>query len=99
EQVYLLDASNLAKTASGANPDAQFFCNLNKTVNEAQFAIPQLPPGQYAFAMVRMESATPWRLSMLLRQQGGQWLLAGLYPKQLTAGGHDGLWYWQQART
>jgi len=99
EQVYLLDATNLAKSASGGNPDAQFFCALNQSPNEAQFAIPQLPPGQYAFAMVRMESKTPWRLSFLLRQEAGQWLLAGFYPKQLTASGHDGLWYWTQARS
>ena len=24
--------------------------------------------------------------------------MAGLYPKPLTAAGHDGLWYWTQAR-
>ena len=98
EQVYLLDASTLAKPAAGGNPDAQFFCSLNKSPNETEFSIPQLPPGAYAFAMVRMESPSPWRLSLLLRQEAGQWLLAGLYPKQLTAAGHDGLWYWQQAR-
>lgn len=102
EQLYILDASTLAKTASGANPDAQFLCNLNQTPAEAEFSIPQLPPGKYAFAMVRLDSATPWRLSFLLRQDTGsgqpQWLLAGLYPSHLTAVGHDGLWYWQQAR-
>ncbi len=103
EQVYLLDASNLSKTPAGGNPDAQFFCTLNQTVNEAEFSIPQLPPGRYAFAMVRMDSPTaPYRLSFLLRQdqvQGQpQWLLAGFYPKPLTAAGHDGLWYWKQAR-
>jgi hypothetical protein len=98
EQIYILDASSVAKTASGTNPDVQFFCNLNQTPNEAEFAIPQLPPGKYAFAMVRMDAANPMRLSFLLRQDGGRWLLAGLYPRQLTAGGHDGLWYWQQAR-
>jgi hypothetical protein len=98
EQVYILDASSMSKTAAGANPDAQFFCSLNQSINEAQFSIPQLPPGKYAFAMVRMEAAKPWRLSMLLRQEQSQWLLAGLYPRELTAGGHDGLWYWKQAR-
>jgi hypothetical protein len=102
EQLYILDASSLARTAAGTNPDAQFLCNLNQTPAEAEFAIPQLPPGKYAFAMVRMDSAAPWRLSFLLRQDsvGGQtqWLLAGLYPKPLTAAGHDGLWYWKQAR-
>src|SRR5207302_4823115 len=25
--------------------------------------------------------------------------IAGFYPKPLTAAGHDGLWYWTQART
>jgi hypothetical protein len=99
EQIYILDATTLAKTSSGANPDAQFFCTLNKSANEAEFAIPQLPPGKYAFAMVRMEGPNPWRLSLLLRQEAGQWQLAGLYPRHLTANGHDGLWYWKQART
>ena len=94
EQIYILDAGTLTKAT-----DAQFFCTLNKSANEAEFAIPQLPPGKYAFAMVRMDSANPWRLSLLLRQESGQWQLAGLYPKHLTAEGHDGLWYWKQART
>lgn len=103
EQLYLLDATGLTKTAAGANPDAQFFCSLNQSPASAEFLIPQLPPGKYAFAMVRMEAAAPWRLSFLLRQDAvngqPQWLLAGLYPKQLTAVGHDGVWYWKLARS
>jgi hypothetical protein len=98
EQVYLLDASTLTKTADGSNPDAQFFCSLNHSQNATEFSIPQLPPGRYGFAMVRMDGATPWRLSFLLRQDQGQWRLAGLYPKALTVGGHDGLWFWNEAR-
>lgn len=97
EQVYVLDASTM-KAANGVNPDAEFVCTLNKSSAEAEFAIPQLPPGKYAFAMVRMEETNPWMLSFLLRQDGGKWLLAGLYPKPLTSGGHDGVWYWKQAR-
>ena len=99
DQIYLLDASSLKAGDNGVNPDTSFSCRLNKSASEADFAIPQLPPGKYAFAMVRMEGPAPWRLSLLMRQEGGQWLLAGLYPKPLTAGGHDGLWYWKQART
>ena len=98
EQVYLLDASTLAKAANGTNPDASFFCTLNQSQATAEFSIPQLPPGRYAFAMVRMEEAAPWRLSFLMRQDDGKWDLAGLYPKALTAAGHDGVWYWKQAR-
>ena len=96
--VYVLDASSLA-AVNGTNPDAAFFCTLNNSPAETEFAIPQLPPGKYGFATVHMNGSYPWQLSFLLRQEGGVWRLAGLYPKPMTAGGHDGLWYWTQART
>ncbi len=99
EQVYLLDATMLKKQADGSVADAQFFCSLNRSPMETDFVIPNLPPGRYGFAMVKVDSATnPWRLSFLVRQDGGQWLLAGFYPQALTAAGHDGLWYWKSAR-
>jgi len=99
EQVYLLEASDLKKNADGSAPDAQFFCSLNKSTMEADFLIPGLPPGKYAFAIVTdAGGAMPWRLSFLVRQDAGKWLLAGFYPKPMTAAGHDGLWYWTQAR-
>ena len=56
EQVYILDATNLKTLADGTNQDAQFFCSLNKSVAEANFLIPSLPPGRYAFSMVNAES-------------------------------------------
>ena len=99
DQVYLLDGSTIKKQADGTIPDAQFFCSLNRSPMETDFVIPNLPPGRYAFAMVEAPSQTPWRLSFLLRQEAGQWLLAGLFPQQQTAAGHDGLWYWKDART
>jgi len=101
EQVYLLDASALKRNADGSAPDTQFFCSLNRSTMETEFVIPALPPGKYAFAMVAMTPPTgvaTWRLSLLLRQEQGKWLLAGFYPRALTAAGHDGLWYWTQAR-
>jgi hypothetical protein len=109
DQVYLLDASTLKRSADGTAPDAQFFCSLNRSTMETEFTIPALPPGKYAFAMVTMEApsggakSTPWRLSFLLRQESSatapaKWLLAGFYPRAMTAAGHDGLWYWTQAR-
>jgi hypothetical protein len=112
EQVYLLDATSLKRNPDGSAPDAQFFCSLNRSTSEADFLIPSLPPGKYGFAIVNVgvpstaavvpASAAPWRLAMLLRQEPpvaqGKWLLAGFFPKPLTAAGHDGLWYWTQAR-
>ncbi len=100
EQVYLLDATQLKRGADGSMPDAQFFCSLNKSLAEADFSISGLAPGRYGFAIVSVtDTSSPWRLSFLLRQDQGQWTLAGFYPKPMTAAGHDGLWYWTQART
>ena len=105
EQVYVLDATKLKTGADAAGTEAQFYCSLNRTVNEVEFDIPSLPAGQYAFAIVSLTSgsasAAPWRLSLLLHQVpsgAGPWLLAGLYPRPTTAAGRDGLWYWTQAR-
>ena len=104
-QVYLLDATKLTPNADGSAVEAQFFCSLNRTAAEVEFDIPSLPAGRYGFAIVDLTSGSstnvPWRISFLLRQlppNTGPWLLAGLYPRQLTAAGHDGLWYWEQAR-
>jgi len=100
EQVYLLDASELKRGADGSLPESQFFCSLNKSVAEADFVIPGLAPGMYGFAIVDVaDTSSPWRLSFLLRQDQGKWGMAGFYPKPLSAAGHNGLWYWTQART
>jgi hypothetical protein len=98
DQVYLLDASSLQKNPDGSAPEAQFFCSLNRSTMETEFLIPGLPPGKYSYAMVTVAAASPWRLSFLMRQEQGKWLLAGFYPRAMTAAGHDGLWYWTQAR-
>jgi hypothetical protein len=102
EQVYLLDATELKPNADGTPAEAQFFCSLNRSTMEVEFTIPGLPAGKYAFAMVTSSGAGagPWRLSMLMRQDAasGRWLLAGFYPSAMTAAGHDGVWYWTQAR-
>lgn len=105
DQVYVLDATRVKANPDGSAPESQFYCSLNGTQNEVEFDIPSLPAGRYGFAIVNLvpgsPSASAWRISLLLRQQPpptGPWLLAGLYPRQITAAGHDGLWYWTQAR-
>jgi hypothetical protein len=100
EQVYLLDGTELKRAPDGSSPEAQFFCSLNKSVSEADFLISGLAPGRYGFVMVDVtDASSPWRLSFLLRQEQSRWTMAGFYPKPLSAAGHDGLWYWKQART
>ncbi|MDP9052223.1 MAG: hypothetical protein M3O31_16115 [Acidobacteriota bacterium] len=99
DQVYLLDAANNKKNPDGSAPEAQFFCSLNRSTAETEFLIPGLPPGKYSFALVTAgPDKAPWHLAFLMRQEQGKWLLAGFYPRALTAAGHDGLWYWTQAR-
>jgi hypothetical protein len=94
--IYGLDAT--ARKAGDAG-DAEFACPLTATTMEVDFAIPNLPPGNYGFAMVEATGgAEPWLLSFLLRQDGGTWKMAGFYPHARTAAGQDGLWYWNQAR-
>jgi hypothetical protein len=98
EQVYLLDASGLRGGIDGKPADAEFFCTLNKSPAAADFLIPGLAAGRYAFVILHAESIkAPWSLAFLLRQERG-WAMAGFYPKPLTAAGHNGLWYWTQAR-
>jgi hypothetical protein len=104
DQVYLLDATMLKPNADGTPVEGQFFCSLNRSTMEAEFTIPALPAGKYAFAIVTSAGEAgnigPWRLSMLMRQDtaSNRWMLAGLYPSAMTAAGHDGVWYWKQAR-
>lgn len=99
EQVYLLDGTQLKRGADGSAPDTQFFCTLNHSMAEADFLIPGLAPGSYGFAIVNVEgTASPWRLSFLLRKEQDQWQMAGFYPTPLSAAGHDGIWYWKEAR-
>ncbi len=99
DQVYLLDGSTLKAGADGSAPPAEFYCSLNRSVAEVDFVFSALPPGRYGFVIVNVKgAAVPWRLSFLMRQDGTKWMLAGLYPRATMAGGHDGLWYWTQAR-
>ncbi len=94
-QVYALDAKG---RKAGDATDADFSCPLAGAAAETDFSIGGLPPGMYAFAMVEATGGKPWLLSMLLRQEGLSWKLAGFYPRARLAAGRDGLSYWTAAR-
>jgi hypothetical protein len=99
ESVWLLDATGLKPAADGTLQDGQFFCSLNHSAQQVSFLIPSLPAGRYAFAVVDANNvASPWQLAFILQEVAGSWRLAGFFPRATTAGGHDGLWYWQAAR-
>lgn len=93
DQVYLLDATTL-----GAGTDAQFFCTLNRSQAEVDLSISGLTAGTYGFAVVYGTGGSPWRVALLMQRDAGRWLLAGFFPGPTEAAGHDGLWYWKEAR-
>jgi hypothetical protein len=97
DAVYALDASD----AKPGDEQEQFFCAAADNNSHITFSIQHLPPGQFAFALVHATGvAKPQQIALLLQSlnAGGPWQLAGFFPKPLSIAGHDGLWYWRQAR-
>lgn len=93
-QAYLLDASGRA----GNGGDADFACALAGSGAETDFSISGLPVGRFAFVSVRAAGPHPYVMAFLLQSEAGVWKMAGYYPHATTAAGHDGLWYWTEAR-
>jgi len=93
---------SLAATDLKSPQDTQFFCSVPGSQLLINISIPQLPPGQYAFAVVHATGGKqPQQISMILSNDplgSAQWKLAGIFVRPLTYAGHDGVWYWSQAR-
>jgi hypothetical protein len=96
DSLYLLNATDLT-----APQEAQFFCGVPTSPLIVTLTIPNLPPGQYALAIVHATGVEhPQQLSMILASPpGGGWKLAGFFTRPMTLGGHDGVWFWRQARS
>ncbi|MFP5226987.1 MAG: hypothetical protein ACLGXA_05115 [Acidobacteriota bacterium] len=97
DTLYILDATDL-KTPQ----ETQFFCGVAGSSLTVEVTIPNLPPGKYALAIVHATGVQqPQQISMILQNDpaGSQdWKLAGFFTRPMTLGGHDGLWYWREAR-
>ena len=97
DALYQLDSADLKATED----ETQFFCGGADT-HEVVLSIPQLPPGKYALVVLHATGVRqPQSITLLLAQDGanvGQWRLAGSFLHGLTSAGHDGVWYWTQAR-
>jgi hypothetical protein len=96
--LYALRAADL----SGPQDEVQFFCSVPGSGLIVSVTIPQLPPGDYALAILRATGVEhPQQLTLLLQNDpsgSAQWKLAGFFTRPMTAGGHDGVWYWTTAR-
>jgi hypothetical protein len=84
-------------------PRAEFLCGvfgkLGQTKDSAVFVLNNLPPGQYAVAILDVNSAPdPKTLTFVLQQAGVDWKLAGFYARPALVAGHDSAWFAARAR-
>jgi hypothetical protein len=91
DNIYLLDASD-----NPASPTAtDFYCG--SPVVALHFG--SLPRGTYALAILHATGIPhPQQFSLILSQVNGRWLLGGVFVKPMLTAGHDGIWYWKNAR-
>jgi len=105
ENLYLLHAEDL----KAGDDEAQFFCSVPGSAMLVTITIPQLPPGEYALAIVHANGVSkPEQLGMILARSPAAkspdgillpgWMLAGFFARPLTIAGHDGVWFWTRAR-
>lgn len=91
DNLYLLDASDSPATPTEAN----FYCG--SPVVSLHFG--SLPRGTYALAIIHATGVkNPQQISLILAQASGRWLLGGFFVKPMLSAGHDGIWYWKNAR-
>jgi hypothetical protein len=82
---------------------AEFLCGVfgknGQTANSAVFAIPNLPPGNYAVVTLDVPTAKqPYMVSFVLQQEGKDWKIGGFYVKEAQIAGHDANWFADHAR-
>ena len=95
---YLLDATDLKGPT-----DSQFFCTNADSQVTMTINLRSLPPGKFAL-LIGDASGAPMagQLAFILGQESGQagaqWKLGGIFAREGALEGHDGVWYWTQAR-
>lgn len=94
---YLLDATDLKAPA-----DTQFFCANADSAVTMTISLRSLPAGRYALLIGDYEGAPlAGQLALILGTDttaGGKWKLGGVFAREGSLEGHDGVWYWRHAR-
>ncbi len=92
--LYLLDASSQSSAA-----DTQFFCSNQNGSMTVIISMRALPPGRYAVVLADAPgSALAGQMAFILAWDTNGWKLGGVFIRPGVLGGHDSVWYWQQAR-
>ncbi len=95
DNLYRLDAADVAPGTA----ETDFSCGLPGSLMSVGLSFHNLPSGQFAVAILHATGVPqPQMLTLVLQQVNGQWDLAGFFSHPMTLGGHDGIWFWTQAR-
>ena len=90
------------ETAQGpaGSEGMQFFCSPPNSNMMVVLNFNNLPAGKYAMVILHATGVQqPQQISLVLAQtEGDRWKLAGFFNKPMLTAGHDGIWYWTQAR-
>ena len=101
QNLYALHARDLQSSGD----DAQFFCSRPSSPLLVTVTLGQLPPGEYALAIIHATGVpAPQQFALILENRAApttaaQWELAGFFVRPLTIAGHSELWFWDQARS
>jgi hypothetical protein len=92
DSIYALDASSEPQ----GSQQTEFYCGTPVVM----LTFHNLPPGKYGLAIVHATGVQkPQQMALILSETGeNQWMLAGFLARPMVEAGHDGIWYWQQAR-
>jgi hypothetical protein len=93
DSLYELDAT----TESQAAARTDFYCGSPVVV----LNFTDLPAGTYALAILHATGVPkPQQISLILSETADhRWMLGGFFSRQMLEAGHDGLWYWESARS
>ncbi|MGC8549769.1 MAG: hypothetical protein ACP5M4_08715 [Acidobacteriaceae bacterium] len=95
DSLYGLDAADVAPGTA----ETDFACGIPGSLMSVGLNFHNLPAGQYAVAILHATGvAQPQMFTLVLEQSNGQWMLAGFFSHPMTLAGHDGIWFWTQAR-
>ena len=82
---------------------AEFLCGIfgksGQTASSAVFVFNGLPPGKYGVVILDVSGNQGARtLTLILREMGAEWKLAGFYARPSQVRGHDAAWFAERAR-
>jgi len=92
DNLYAMDASS----EKAGSPQTEFYCGTPVVM----LTFPNLPPGKYGLAIVHATGVPdPQQISLVLSETPANgWMLAGFVSRPMIEAGHNGIWYWEQAR-